>query len=1070
MPDGASRYQAFMSYSHAADGKLAPALQHALQTFAKPWNRLRAIRVFRDKTGLTANPGLFSAIIAALDDAAFFMLLASPASAQSHWVGKEVEHWLATRRSADRVLIVLTDGQIAWDEQAKDFDWRVTDALPRMLHGAYDEEPLWIDLRWALKSEDLSLQNPAFVDAVADLSSSLRGVSKDELIGEDVRQHRRSLRFRRGAVAGLSALALALALSTTWAIFQRDLARRNAAQARDEAQRALARQLAAQSAFVRGRRANLPLATLLAVEAARRLPGDAQADDALRSALALLPRQMSALTLGGAIDQAVFDARAQRLVVSRGKQVQSWDLEAGVRRAAVQARDNIGALTVSADGKRFAVATGCRIGVYEADSGRLVAEKLLDQRVQPYSVPGCIAWRVLDFSPDAALVVAGGNALVSRVWNIATGQVVDLPREGGSAVSVQHVGFSPDGTRVSVARNEDVAVWRTSDWAQLDLQSPPPASGGEAMAFSSPLGAHIASVSGYGVSVWNGAVSGEGAGRVARQMPLGGDNFTETVAVALSPRAEEGIGYIDEGAMVAAAAGSTATVWRLDDGRMNAGREVARLDHQGPIRSLQFFADAKRILTASDDGTAGVWAAAGGAELARLVHGPALMAAAIAADGSVWTVDKVGQARRWDMSTPSSGALSAGKPQAFVGGGAFVVAKEEFSTDLVETQARGQQVPRRFKGAYYAVSSGPDGQSVLVARYAGKGLEVRDLLHDKQVLFLANGDIDATVDSNSYTNGIDGVRFSPDGRYIVVEGHAYSRMWAVASRHAVPLGTSSAKWYGLCFSPDGRWLAGQSEDGGISVFEVSTGHVVSHLEGADVKDLNPHLAFSPDGSFLASMQKPAKVWRLQPPLAHGPLYTGGDDVGGEGFTGDSGAFVARERYGTVLAVDLSTKQVTKSDFDPSLFAFVATSPVRPLVAMGSGNTVLVRDTHTGRDAARLDLSRVTVVAFDADGSRLAVGDGDGLVRIWDSTQWQERSRVRYDGPIASLIFSADGRFLAVGVGKPSPSTEVNTHVMALGYGNPITEACRRLGRDMTQDEWTRYLPGQPYRRSCTDAH
>ena len=30
------RYDAFLSYSHAADGKLAPALQRALHRFAKP--------------------------------------------------------------------------------------------------------------------------------------------------------------------------------------------------------------------------------------------------------------------------------------------------------------------------------------------------------------------------------------------------------------------------------------------------------------------------------------------------------------------------------------------------------------------------------------------------------------------------------------------------------------------------------------------------------------------------------------------------------------------------------------------------------------------------------------------------------------------------------------------------------------------------------------------------------------------------------------------------------------------------------------------------------------------------
>ena len=49
------KYKAFMSYSHAADGELAPSLQSALQVFLKPFYRRRAIRVFRDETNLSAS-------------------------------------------------------------------------------------------------------------------------------------------------------------------------------------------------------------------------------------------------------------------------------------------------------------------------------------------------------------------------------------------------------------------------------------------------------------------------------------------------------------------------------------------------------------------------------------------------------------------------------------------------------------------------------------------------------------------------------------------------------------------------------------------------------------------------------------------------------------------------------------------------------------------------------------------------------------------------------------------------------------------------------------------------------
>src|SRR5215831_14662858 len=123
-------YKAFISYSHAADGKLAPAVQSALHHIAKPWYRLRAMRIFRDQTNLATSPGLWTSIESALRDAEFFVYLASPAAAQSPWVQKEVTWWL-NNRSYQSFLIMLTDGEIAWDNSKHDLDWAQTNAMPR---------------------------------------------------------------------------------------------------------------------------------------------------------------------------------------------------------------------------------------------------------------------------------------------------------------------------------------------------------------------------------------------------------------------------------------------------------------------------------------------------------------------------------------------------------------------------------------------------------------------------------------------------------------------------------------------------------------------------------------------------------------------------------------------------------------------------------------------------------------------------------------------------------------------------------------------------------------------------
>jgi len=108
-------YKAFISYSHALDTKLASSLQSCLHRFARPWYRLRSMRVFRDKTSLAANPGLWPSLEQALGESEWLLILASPQSAGSHWVQQEIGWWL-TNRSSSRLLIVLTDGELAWDE------------------------------------------------------------------------------------------------------------------------------------------------------------------------------------------------------------------------------------------------------------------------------------------------------------------------------------------------------------------------------------------------------------------------------------------------------------------------------------------------------------------------------------------------------------------------------------------------------------------------------------------------------------------------------------------------------------------------------------------------------------------------------------------------------------------------------------------------------------------------------------------------------------------------------------------------------------------------------------------
>jgi hypothetical protein len=259
--DTTSGYDAFLSYSHALDGSLAPVLQTGLERFAKPWYQARALRVFRDNASLSANPGLWTSIEEALASSAWLVLMASPKAAQSEWVNREVAWWLE-HKSAQRVLVVLTEGKFAYAEDAGGDDG--TDAaLPPALRGAFRESPRWVDLRWLHNVEQVDQSNPRLRDCVADIAAAVRGVPKDTLVGEHIRQRHRTIRLVRGAITALAVLLIAALVAAVVAVQQRDTAQR-------ERDTAIANQIIAEADQLRG--TDVSLAAQLDLTAYRMRP------------------------------------------------------------------------------------------------------------------------------------------------------------------------------------------------------------------------------------------------------------------------------------------------------------------------------------------------------------------------------------------------------------------------------------------------------------------------------------------------------------------------------------------------------------------------------------------------------------------------------------------------------------------------------------------------------------------------------------------------------------------------------------------------------------------------------
>ena len=429
MARNTSRYDAFVSYSHGQDQALAQALQSELQRFACPWYRPRALRIFRDQTNMSASPGLWPSIELALEQSSWFILMASPASAKSHWVQEEVQWWL-THRGPGQILIALTLGEINW--AGEDFDWSRTNAIPAQLSGVFSHEPLWIDLRKLRPTASPATDSaPHLGDIVADVAAPIRGRDKDTLVGEHIRYRRRTRRIVRTVIASLSALLVAVSITAYVANNERG-------KAVTQARFATARELAAESQALLT--TNLGIAELLAVEAYR-TDNDPQTRAALFAAVTASPALVRYLPVGGQVSAIAGSDNGQVAVAgTTDGRILRWEPLIGVSRPLARLSHAIASIATSADGATIAATDGTDAVVWSRGSATQLIRGAQSVAVSP---------------SGRYLAVSEGRRvrLIDRLTEQVTTAAADVP-----VLSV-----------IMPADNELVALSQGGFWARLTV-------------------------------------------------------------------------------------------------------------------------------------------------------------------------------------------------------------------------------------------------------------------------------------------------------------------------------------------------------------------------------------------------------------------------------------------------------------------------------------------------------------------------------------------------------------------------------------------------------------------------
>ncbi|OQW92136.1 MAG: hypothetical protein BWK78_02590, partial [Thiotrichaceae bacterium IS1] len=596
------------------------------------------------------------------------------------------------------------------------------------------------------------------------------------------------------------------------------------------------------------------------------------------------------------------------------------------------------------------------------------------------------------FSPDGTQVVTASEDNTARLWEVHSGRL--LQNLVGHEAEVTYATFSPDGTQVVTASEDKTArLWEVHSGRLLQTLV-----GHEreiTHAVFSPNGQLVVTTS-YDNTARLWEVS---SGKLLQILMGHEDSVTHAV-------------FGPDGALVATASrDKTARLWEVRSGRLLH----TLVGHQHWVTHVAISPNGQQVVTASVDNTARLWEVRRGKPLQILAgHGHWITHVAFSPNGQqVVTASEDNIARLWESSSGRMLQTLTGH-QGWVIHVAFSPDGTQVITASADNTARLWEVHsgrllQTLVGHEAIVNHAafsPDGTQVITASVdnTARLWEVRS---ERQLQILAG-----------HKDRVWQAVFSPDSQLVVTaSADNTARLWEVRSCRLLLTLAKHQHWViNAIFSPDGKQVVTASVDNTARLWEVSNGRLLQTLVGH--QNNVTHAAFSPDGKQVvtASDDNTARLWEV----SNGTLLQ--TLVGHQGWVTHA-VFSPDGRRVVTASLDHSArlwevhsgkllqtltghkKRVTHATFSPN---------GQLVVTASEDNTARLWEVRSGRLLRTLvgHEKGVSHTAFSPDSQWVVTASADNTARLWEvNSGTLLQIFVGHQGWVTQATFSPDGQLV-----------------------------------------------------------